>query len=36
MGVHGLELEMDPVDIGSAAAGNLCHFSGSHPNNKIA
>jgi hypothetical protein len=43
MGVYKLELVMDPVqltsctltlvqDVGFAAAGNLCHLSGTHPN----
>jgi hypothetical protein len=43
MGVYELELVMDPVqqasctltlvrDVRSAAASNLCHLSGTHPN----
>jgi hypothetical protein len=43
MGVYKLELEMDPVqpesstlilvqDVGSFAAGNLCHLGSTHPN----
>ncbi len=43
MGVYELELVMDPVQqasctltlvqgVGSAAAGNLCHLSGTHLN----
>jgi hypothetical protein len=43
MGVYELELKMDPVqpasctltlveDIGSFAAGNLCHLSSTHSN----